>query len=478
VSANRVIGAIGTASLLVATPLCVAAGWQLPNWWALPLLVVGIVLAERTSVRLTIGGEQAGFGVTDACIVVALLLHPGAWVVAGAMVGCALAYPRLPALKMWFNLSQYALGVGVAVAVTMGLGGGVLAAGAGLAAFEIVNPLVVAVAISVSARRPFLRSAIDTGRMSMIQAAGNLSIGLLAAWLADHAPFGLLGLVVPLILLWRSYQQQGERAAEARLFAELARGRDEVSQASLEVSAQVILTAAARLFGGSEVEMVLRHPGGSIRYVGDGRGIARRELAEADAFGEQWVLRALRSRGSLIGLDDGRPFCSAVLGDPGRPIAVLVARRPHGATAFERLDARLAQILAGQAEGWLSASELAARHDVARSQLTAYNDSTRALGDLGASTAPALVVLRESADRLSRLAYSFTGPDPVSDIVDELHAVERAVASLLGAIALASEADLGEDRHRHRPGGRPARVVARAESEWTTTGRLDPADVR
>jgi hypothetical protein len=36
---------------------------------------------------------------------------------------------------------------------------------------------------------------------------------------------GLLGLLVPLARLWSSYDEQTRRTAEARLFAELARGQ-------------------------------------------------------------------------------------------------------------------------------------------------------------------------------------------------------------------------------------------------------------
>lgn len=60
--------------------------------------------------------------------------------------------------------------------------------------------------------------------------------------------------------------------------------------------------------------------------------------------------------------------------------------------------------------------------------------------------------------------------EQVSDIVEELHAVERAVASLLGGIALAAEPGLSGlavgdlDDFTTEP---------RAGEDWTTTGRLD-----
>ena len=93
--------------------------------------------------------------------------------------------------------------------------------------------------------------------LAAVHSAGTSSIGLLAAWLAEHAPLGLFGLVVPLLLLWLSYDEQTARAAEARLFAELARLQEPASGRSVDVSAQVVLTAAARLFGGADVEMLV-----------------------------------------------------------------------------------------------------------------------------------------------------------------------------------------------------------------------------
>jgi hypothetical protein len=139
------------------------------------------------------------------------------------------------------------------------------------------------------------------------------------------------------------------------------------------------------------------------------------------------------------------------------------ARRPRRGLPFTRAEEQLARVLATQAESWLSVADLTAQADEVRGQVEVYRATNRVLGDIGAETAPSLVVLRESSDRLARLASRFDGPDPVSQIVDELHSVERAVASLLGAIALAQPT---------------TPETARAGSEWTTTGRLEPVDER
>jgi hypothetical protein len=121
---------------------------------------------------------------------------------------------------------------------------------------------------------------------------------------------------------------------------------------------------------------------------------------------------------------------------------------------------RLAEVLVGQAEAWLSVADLSRRNEAAVT-------SAKNLGDVGAATAPALLVLRESADRLARLADSSGGVD---DIVEELHLVERAVASLLGAIALAAEPELAALSSGTRMTDAPA--PARPATDWTTTGVL------
>jgi hypothetical protein len=237
----------------------------------------------------------------------------------------------------------------------------------------------------------------------------------------------------------------------------------------VDLSAQVVLTAAARLFDSDSVEMVLMGEEGPVQYTGDTDGVVRRRV-DADALNEPWILSALGERGAVTGSESGRPWCATVLGGDDSPLAVLIARRATGSPGFGRRETMLAAVLVQQAESWLSIAELAASRDEARAQAEAAEDAARALSHLGADTAPSLVVLRESANRLARLADT-DGPAAVHEIVDELYAVERAVASLLGAIALAAETDLGlgysDDSHTQVP-------APRRSASWTTTGVLAP----
>jgi hypothetical protein len=449
----------------MAAALGVRAGWGHPAWWALPGLAVVVALNEKYSTRVVIGRQSITFSLTDAFLAAALLLAPGAWVAAAIVAGygTALASRRVAWLKTVYNLSNYAVASATAVMVTLLLGPGLVPALCGVLAFATVNYLLVALPVSLLTGRSYDLVLRDTGLLPLLIAGGNASVGLLGGWLALREPVGLLGLVIPVGLLWWSYAQQAQRVAEARLFEELARGHEQILGASVDTSAQVVVTAAARMFGGAEVELLLRHPDGLMEYVGDEHGVNGRHRADPQAFGASWVLRALAARGVKAGLENDRPYCSSVLGDHGRPLAVLIARRPQRAATFTRADEQLARVLATQAESWLSVADLTAKADEALGEIEVYRAAGRVLGDLGADTAPALVVLRESSDRLARLANRFDGPDPVSQIVDELHAVERAVASLLGAIALAQPAP---------------EAAPRAEPVWTTTGRLEPADGR
>ena len=467
---QRVIGFVRLVLLLGGLVLLGIVGWGHASWWAVPALALALAITDGLSARLVIGRQGAAFLMNDAILAVALLLSPGGWIAVGAAVGFAVARARRTSWsKLSFNLALefFAVLLGVVAAVALGAGT-VVATCVGLTVFTAANVLLVAIPISVTSAMPYLRVLERIIPLASVQAAGNLSIGVLAGWFLLNEPWGLIALVVPVGLLWWSYQQQSRRTSEAQLFAELAQGQQRLG-GSVDASAQVITIAAARLFGASQVEMLLRHPDGLLRYVGDESGVAARLRVDADALDGPWALRALAARGVLLGVDGDQPYCSAVLGDPERPQAVLIAHRPARAAQFTRAEAQLAGVLVAQAESWLSVAELSARRDEAVGRAEAYGAATRVLGDISQDTVPALAVLRESAHRLSRLATRFEGPEAVDEIVAELYSVERAVASLLGAIALASDAP--EDQLQIADPAAPART----EAEWTTTGRVEDA---
>ena len=459
----RTVRLVAALSVVGAVGLGAATGWGQAPWWAVLLLAGSVTLSEVAVVHLQFGRQRWTFSLTEAALGAALVLWTGAWTVLAVAVGVALAQ-RLrhqPRLKREFNVAQFMAATSAGAAIAGLAGGGVRGACLGIGAFWLVNYVLVAVAVSLTSQRPLRSLVVSSAPLSALHTAGNTSIGLLAAYLAVHAPLGLLGLVVPLALLWSSYDQATRRSAEARLFAELARGQERETGRSSDVSAQVVVTAAARLLGGADIELVLLAADGPVRYVGDETGVPDRKRVGSDVFDEPWVLGALGERGVTSGRSCARPYLSAVIGDPDAPLAVLRARRGEEAAAFDRNELRLVEVLVGQAAAWLSVADLAARSRAAAERADIAGEAAKALSDLGSATAPALLVLRESADRLARLAESAGGVD---DIVEELHLVERAVASLLGAIVLAAEPEL------LRPS--EPEPVPRSSTDWTTTGVL------
>ncbi len=477
VSPSRRVVALGSVALAIGVGVGVSAGWGHPTWWAIPVLAATVLASELAVVHLSFGRQRYSFSCTDSAIGAALALASGSWIVVAVVVGVLLAQVvrRQPRLKVGFNVAQFACACAAAVAVGSAVGGGVVGGALGMALFWLINHMLVAAAVAFTSERRPRELLLGSAPMSALHTSGNTSVGLLAAWLSLHAPIGLLGLLAPMFLLWFSYDQLTRRAAEARLFAELAQGQERATGQSIDASARVVLTAAARLFGGADVELLQVGADGIVHYRGDEYGVTASERVSSSALSAPWVIRALGDRGVSTGVEDRRPYCAAVLGDPDRPMAVLHARRPAGAAVFSRREARLAEVLVGQAEAWLSVADLAAERDAALDRVDAAGQSARALGDLGAHTAPSLVVLRESAGRLARLATGPAGADDVTNIVEELHAVERAVASLLGAIVLAADPTLDVS-----PIGSAADVTtgtriaepSRGGTEWTTTGVL------
>ena len=469
-AATRVRILAGVA-LVVGAVAAVFTGWGSVAWWAPLALAVAVVGAEIAVVHLSFGRQRWTFSLTEGAIAAGFVYEAGAWTVA-AVVGGVLAAQLMrhqERLKVEFNVGQFAAGTALGAGFAHLVGGGIAGAIGGMGLFWLVNNLMVAWAMSIMSDQRLWALLWASAPLAAVHSAGTSSIGLLAAWLSTHAPLGLLALVVPLLLLWLSYDEQTARAAEARLFAELARLQERASGRSVDVSAQVILTAAARLFGGADVEMVLMTADGAAHYVGDEHGVSRHRV-DPSVLDSGWVIRALGGSTITTGVEDGRPFCTAALGGGNAPLAVLVARRPEGSQTFGRRETMLAEVLAQQAESWLSVAELAKSRDEALAHAEAAEGAARALGDIGADTAPALVVLRESANRLARLAET-EGPASVGEIVDELYAVERAVASLLGAIALAADPDIASlDAGIADVIDAPA--PARAIADWTTTGVL------
>ena len=467
------------AGLVVASSglLAYLTPWGSPGWIGIPLLAIAVLAAESAPINVTVARQRVTFTLTEGVVGAAFLLAAGTWTILAVLLGLVptLIATRQSALKFQYALAQYFIGTATAAFVVTHLGDGVPAAVVGMAVWWVVNQVVSAIPLSIMSGERFVSMVFEDAPLHGVHAAGTTSIGLLAAWLAINAPFGLLGLLVPVILLWISFDEQTSKTGEARLFAELARGQEQAITHSVDISARVVLTAAARVLGGADVELIVVEHEGPVVYSGDESGRTQRR-ADDEAFDLPWVLRALGARGVLTGSEAGRPFCSAVVGDADQPMAMLIARRPAGTSGFGRREAALTGVLVNQAKSWLSVASLAASRDEAVARADAADEAARSLGNIGADTAPALGMLRDSATRLAHLAggsSGTSGEEAVTDIVDELHAVERAVASLLGAIALAADPSLRDLDDEFSDTALPGR----RDEDWTTTGLVNKSEL-
>jgi len=140
-------------------------------------------------------------------------------------------------LKLEFNVCQFAAGTALGAAMAHYVGGGVAGAVSGMAVFWLAN-IILFRGPSRSSRATHVVAAVVERAARRCALRRHLQPRILGAWLTEQAPLGLVALVVPLMLLWLSYDEQTARAAEARLFAELARLQEQASGRSIDVSAQ------------------------------------------------------------------------------------------------------------------------------------------------------------------------------------------------------------------------------------------------
>lgn len=465
--ARRAQRAMTVAVWVVAAVLALGVAWSWPDRpvLVLALLLVGpaVALARFVDVDVRLGRWVWSFRTVDALLGIGLVLLPGGWWSLLLVVGAAggLLSGRLPRAAVLRTAGQLALAATVAAAIarhqpdqsSAGLPPAVVLLA--LLAYAVIAHLLAATGVALTVRRPVHQLLRSRGLLPPVQTAvtGLLGAVLGGQLLAD--PSGVALLLVGVLLLVLLRRQQRLHDADLQMYAELVRGQEQASGRSVDVSAEVVLGAAARLLGGADCELLVRHPAGPVRYAGDEYGVRERVPVTGAEFDRPWVLRVLGAPAARTGVEDGRPYVAAAIGR-GTPWAVLIARRPLHARAFGSADRRRLLALTDQAQTWLAVSELTGWD-------TPY-DTPPSTG-LGRDAQPSLRSLRDASRRLARLAQRWDSRDPVTDVVTELQSCEHAVTELLGAIC-------------GRPVPLPGAVPGATGSallrpvEWTSTGTM------
>jgi hypothetical protein len=434
---------------------------------AIPAVALVLALASLLNVSLPLGRAQWQVRGLDAAGAALLLLcpGPGLWIGTAFAAGMLVTGSRVTGGRRWRSMEyatcsallQTAVALSVTCALRFGGVGPIPAAIAGLLFGTITRHAMSAGGVALTARRPLLGLLLPRLPAELYTTGGNGAVGLLIGWLLVHAPFGVAGLAVPGLLVASTYELQARRTAEAKLFAALAIEQQRASGRSLEQSVTVLMTVAARILGGADVELLLSGPEGLVRYVGDESGVSGRTRVDPSAFDAPWVRQLLGRSSVRIAADEGRPSCAFSVGTGGATRAVVVARRPLGGSGFTRADGVFARALARQAYPWLTPTQ-----------------------EMAIACDPRLEVVREIARRI------LAAPEPTSDpqwsklLLDEVHGLERAVAALLGSAPGGAippprnpRDPIGTDEPDVPDGPASDRAPADpARPEWTTTGRL------
>ena len=442
--------------------------WNAPPWWGFALTALAVLLSESRVVNLPFGGQRWSFAWAEVPVAAALLVKPGSWIAVSVAVGVmsAQAMRRQPPVKQVFNTVQLAAAASVAIAVALPIGGE-LGVTAGMATFWTANTALVAAAIWITTDRKFLSVCVDGAPLMALHSATNVSLAILGVWIATLNPTGLLALLAPAGLLAWALIDQIQRTGETQLLAELVRAHeDRVSDTTDEVVG-ALLEVGSRLLPNVAVELVVFTADGPHLYRRQSRGGVACHRMRVGDFSESWALAATSDDPVTRTRDDESEALLRV-GRAGSPLGLIRMITTAPGATLNRQSMQVLRMLSRHAEASLSVDRALLSRDDALERASAATETVRALSDISADTAPALRVLRDSAGRLAALAANAPADEvEVTRLVEELYAVERAVASLCGAITLAAVPGV-EDTD----GDGVVLSVDRAEA-WTRTGLLE-----
>jgi diguanylate cyclase (GGDEF)-like protein len=216
-----------TAAALFVGPVSHMGALQHPHvawWW----LAIGFLVGERCVVHLEFSRNAHSFSLGDVPLVFGLVLSGAPELVLAAIVGPALTLlfdRRLPPIKLFFNLGQFALSVCMATVICHALApigtpwGGQLAiavlVGAQVSAAVCVG--LIGAAISLSEGWLGWPGLLRMFATDLTVTVTNSSLGLVAALIVSTHLWALPLLVVPLLTVFLAYRayvverQRGER---------------------------------------------------------------------------------------------------------------------------------------------------------------------------------------------------------------------------------------------------------------------------
>jgi PAS domain S-box-containing protein len=236
-----ILGTVAAGILVVGVRMPDIGGWHL--WDAVAWLALSIAgaLAEQFNIPLLHESETENFSLTDAIWVPALLLARPSVLALAVLFGTVLGHAakRSSWFKIAYNAAQFLLAITLAQLIyglfklppSVGVRQWVVG-GTAMCAYFALNEILVGGIISLVERRP-LRSVVAlTDGLNALHAAGNLTIGMLAALVWSTGRVGIPLLIAPLILSYLSYrgwvhgrQEQEQDREQKRMHALYEAGR-------------------------------------------------------------------------------------------------------------------------------------------------------------------------------------------------------------------------------------------------------------
>ena len=283
---QAVVGATaGLALAVVLGSLWAIAAGRVPPIDVLNLLgvLVLVISAGRLMPHLRIGSSRHVQSLTDAVIMLGLVVLPGPWLALTVGTGTLIAksMARLPARRVVFTAAKDVVTVSIAWGVAQALGlevpftvsGGTLGrlalvALAAIAADELVTVPVIALGNGGRIRQVWARHA----GIRLTAAVIRMAIAITAGYLLHKDPRFAIAVPLVTVALHLLYANRLQQRAEKGTWLRLARLVDALGGADPETVRVAAVRGTAELFSADEVDLLVRMPDGSERLLrGDSR---------------------------------------------------------------------------------------------------------------------------------------------------------------------------------------------------------------
>jgi len=227
----------GLACLALRLPE--VARWTPAELWSCLALVALSVALEQFQIPLPYGGSYAVFSLVDAVWVAALLVAPPSVLTVTVATGLLLgqAFQPRPLHKSAFNLGQHLIGITLAQLVYGSLApaspaapAAWAAAAAAMGALYLCNETATALAVTLTEGAPFWRVLAEPWRLTLVNWASSLAIGLLGGVLWATTPLSVPLLFIPLALSYLAHRGWRARLRERDQMRDIARTANAISE--------------------------------------------------------------------------------------------------------------------------------------------------------------------------------------------------------------------------------------------------------